>query len=150
MRDPDERCPILLDGLPPRLFEEAVGYLDDALRECQLVLVAESQGHVTDEDLGRVARALVPDIEAMRDAFVEAESSLNGDGTVRLAGSLLCGQASMVVHLQVQLVHLRDLERRGDLLLESDPQASQLLTWVWDAVADQLAGRPARPFRAAS
>lgn len=144
-----ERCSIVLDGLPVAPFEAAVGYLDDALRECQLVLVAQGQGHRIDADLGRVARALVPDIEEIRDAFVAAESTTNADGTVRLAGSLAVGQAAMVADLQVQLVHLRILGRRGDLLLDSDPEIAQLLTWIWEEVSDQLAGRPSRPYRLA-
>lgn len=150
MSDADEICTIVLDHLPPVAFQEAVGYLDDALRECQLVLVAESQGHEIDPDLARVARALVPDIEAMRDAFVAAERTPNPDGTLRLVGELRCDQAPMVLDLQVQLVHLRDQGRRGDLLLESDPVIAQLLTWVWEAVSDQLAGLPPQPHRPAS
>ncbi|HWJ60516.1 MAG TPA: hypothetical protein VNS19_00985 [Acidimicrobiales bacterium] len=143
------RRPIVLDGLPAAAFQVAVGYLDDALRECQLVLVAESQGHATDPDLSHVARALVPAIEEVGDAFRAADSRSNPDGTLRLSGSLTVGQAAIVADIQVQLVHLRILGRRGDLLLESDPETAQLLTWVWEEVSDQIAGRPPRPYRLA-
>lgn len=149
MTEADVSRIIVLDGLPETSFREAVGYLDDALRECQLVVVAEDQGHPTHPALSQVARALVPDIEEMRDAFVAATSTHNDDGSLRITGSLLVGQAGMVADLQVQLVQLRILGRRGDLLLESDPEVAQLLTWIWEAVLDQLAGRPARSYRPA-
>ncbi|HWJ98712.1 MAG TPA: hypothetical protein VNQ33_11175 [Acidimicrobiales bacterium] len=150
MTDDAERRPIVLEGLPEAAFRSAVGYLDDALRECQLVLVAEGQGHETDAELSRVARSLVPDLEEVGDAFRAAGSQVRDDGTLRLAGALTVDQAALVADIQVLLVHLRILGRRGDLLLESDPEIAQLLTWVWEEVSDQLAGRPPRPYRRAS
>lgn len=140
---------VVLDGLPEAAFQAAVGYLDDALRECQLVLVAESQGHSTDAGLSRVARSLVPDIEEVGDAFRAARSEIDDDGTLRLTGALALDQAALIADIQVLLVHLRTLSRRGDLLLESDPETAQLLTWVWEEISDQLAGRPARSYRLA-
>ncbi|WP_421118729.1 hypothetical protein ACE2AJ_15365 [Aquihabitans daechungensis] len=145
MSGDDLRRPIVLDGLPEAPFRAAVGYLDDALRECQLVLVAQSQGHRTDADLGRVASGLVPDIEEIGDAFRAAEATSDGAGSLRLAGTLTVGQAATIADLQVQLVHLRILGRRGDLLLDSDPEIAALLTWIWEETSDQLQGRaPAR------
>lgn len=149
MTDTEARRAIVLDGLPQASFQACVGYLDDALRECQLVLVAEGQGHVTDPELSRVARALVPDIEEIGDAFRAASSSVNADGSLRLEGALTLDQAAMVTDLQVQLVHLRILGRRGDLLLDRDPVVAQLLTWIWEEIAEQLAGRLPRPYATA-
>ena len=145
----DDRRAIVLEGLPSGPFQAAVGYLDDALRECHLVLVAESQGHATDPELSRVATALVPDIEEIGDAFRAARSTPGADGTLRLEGSLAIDQAATIADLQVQLVHLRILGRRGNLLLDSDPEIAQLLTWIWEETSDQLHGRPPRPYRAA-
>ncbi len=145
----EARRTIVLDGLPSASFPACVGYLDDALRECQLVLVAAGQGHRTDPELDRVARALVPHIEEIGDAFRAASSTVNPDGSLRLEGSLTLDQAAMVTDLQVQLVHLRILGRRGDLLLDSDPEIAQLLTWIWEEIADQLAGRAPRPYASA-
>ena len=143
------RRPIVLDGLPAASFHALVGYLDDARRECQLVLVAEGQGRATDAELARVARSLVPDLEEIGDAFRAATSTVNADGSLRLEGSLTVDQTAMVTDLQVQLVHLRILGRRGDLLLDSDPVIAQLLTWIWEEIADQLAGRAPRPYATA-
>ncbi len=142
----DGRRDIVLDRLPGASFQAAVGYLDDALRECHLVLVAQGQGHRTDAQLSRVATALVPDIEEIADAFRAAESTTDDDGSIRLTGSLTVDQAATIADLQVQLVHLRILGRRGDLLLDSDPEIAQLLTWIWEEISDQLHGRPARPY----
>lgn len=147
--DPLALRTIDLDGLPVELFRNAVVYLDDALRECQLVLVAQGQGVATDADLGEVAHALVPDIEEIADAFRASEATTNDDGTLRLVGSLLVAQSATVADLQVQLVQLGRLGRRGDLLLESDPLVAALLTWVWEEIADQLHGRPPLPYRPA-
>ncbi|MGN6692896.1 MAG: hypothetical protein ACTHN0_01860, partial [Aquihabitans sp.] len=94
MSDPSGRRPIVLEGLPEAAFQTAVGYLDDALRECQLVLVAESQGHETDPELSRVARSLVPAIEEVGDAFRAARSERGGDGTLKLTGALTVDQAA--------------------------------------------------------
>lgn len=143
----DVRREIVLDDLPRASFQAAVGYLDDALRECQLVLVSEGQGHRTDVELSRVATSLVPDIEEIGDAFRAAECTVGADGSIRLTGTLSVSQAAAIADLQVQLVHLRILGRRGDLLLDSDPEIAQLLTWIWEEISDQLHGRPARPYR---
>jgi len=140
---------IVLDGLPEEPFRAAVGYLDDALRECQLVLVARSQGHRTDAELGSVASRLVPDIEEIADAFRAAEATSDGAGSLRLVGTLMVGQDATIADLQVQLVHLRTLGRRGDLLLESDPETAALLTWIAEETSDQLHGRAPRPYRPA-
>ena len=149
MRPDDRARTIVLDGLPEALFRAAVGYLDDARRECQLVLVSHGQGHRTEADLGRVANGLVPDIEEIGDAFEAAEVTSDGAGSLRLTGSLTIGQAATIEDLQVQLVHLRILARRGDLLLDSDPEIAALLTWIWEEISDQLHGRAPRPYRAA-
>ena len=139
MRPDDRARTIVLDGLPEALFRAAVGYLDDARRECQLVLVSHGQGHRTEADLGRVANGLVPDIEEIGDAFEAAEVTSDGAGSLRLTGT--------IEDLQVQLVHLRILARRGDLLLDSDPEIAALLTWIWEEISDQLHGRAPRPYR---
>ena len=64
----DARRTIVLDGLPEAAFRAAVGYLDDARRECQLVLVARGQGQNIDPALGRLAARMVPAIEEIGDA----------------------------------------------------------------------------------
>ena len=57
------------------------------------------------------------------------------------------GHAATMTHLQMQLLQLRLLGRRGAILTQSDPEISQLLAWIWDESADQLHGRPPRPYR---
>lgn len=148
----DQRSHLLvdIDRLPPVSFHAAVTYLADVLRECQLVLVAADQGLETDPNLDALARGLVPDIEEIADAFRAADVSTNPDGTIHLVGWLELRHAATVAHLQMQLVQLRLLGRRGGLLLESDPQITQLLAWIWDELADQLHGRPPRPYRDAT
>jgi len=148
--DQRTRLPVDLDRLPPVTFEAAITYLRDVLRECQLVLVAVGQGRRTDPVLESLAAGLVPDIEEMADAFRAAQVASNPDGSVRLVGSLQLHQAGTIAHLQMQMVQLRLLGRRGGLLVESDPQISQLLAWMWEELADQLHGRAPRPYRPAT
>jgi hypothetical protein len=143
----DDRRTIVLDGLPEAAFRAAVGYLDDARRECQLVLVAQGQGQRIDPALGRLAARLVPAIEEIGDAFRSAEPISDGAGSLRLVGALGMDQAGLIAELQVQLVHLRTVGRRGDLLLDSTPENAALLTWIWEEISDQLQGRTPRPYR---
>ncbi|WP_426571594.1 hypothetical protein [Aquihabitans sp. McL0605] len=150
MTDPHARITVVLDRLPTDPFRAAVLYLDDARRECQLVLVAHEQGLESDPDLVAVAEGLIPDIEEMDDALTASDVTVNDDGTTRLVGSLEVSQAGTLAHLQMQLVQLRLIERRGGLLLESDPHLAQLLAWIWDELADQLHGRPPRAYRPAT
>ena len=147
MSDRAALLPVDLDRLPPETFRQVVVYLDDVLRECQLVLVAEAQGQPTDPALSEVAKGLVPVIEEIGDAFEAADVRSDGAGSLRLTGSLTVGQAATIADLQVQLVHLRTLGRRGDLLLDSDPEIAALLTWIWEEISDQLHGRAPRPYR---
>ena len=145
----DDVRPIVIEDLPEADFRVAVGYLDDARRECQLVLVARDQGRATDPVVARVATRLVPAIEAVGDAFLAAEVTSDGVGSLRLRGAMDAEQAAAVAELQVQLVQLRSLVRRGDLLLDSEPAVAALITWLCEEVADQLAGRAPRPYVAA-
>ena len=147
MTDPHEHRTIVLDALPPALFDRAVTYLGDVLRECQLVLVGRSQGADTDPTLSNLAEGLVPDIEEMRDALEAADMRDNPDGTLRFETVLEVSQAGTLAHLQMQLVQLRLLGRGGGLLVESNPEVTELLAWIWDEAADQLHGRPPRPHR---
>lgn len=148
--DPMTRVPVLLDGLPTATFEAAVTYLKDVLRECQLVLVGRSQGSDGDPMLSQLAEGLVPDLEEVGDAFDASEISPGPGGTLRLSGSLLVAQAATLSHLQMQLIQLRLLGRRGGLLVTSDPHVTQLLVWIWEELSDQLHGRQARAYRAAT
>lgn len=144
----DERITVRLDGLPAHLFHRAVTYLDDTLRECQLVLVGPppSPDDRAAEDLHRLARALVPDIEEIRAAFRAGRFAVDGD-RVSLHVTAAPALASTMIHLQSQIVQLRLVGRQGALMTESDPQVTALLAWIWDEAADQLHGREPRPFR---
>jgi hypothetical protein len=145
--DPAVRLPVDLDGVPATTFRQMVVYLDDVLRECQLVLVAQGQGRAVATDVADIASGLVPDLEEIGDAFRAADATENADGTLHLRGSLTAEQAQLIASLQLRLVQIRQLGRRGALLLESDPQVVSLMVWVWEEVADQLAGRPPRPYQ---
>jgi hypothetical protein len=140
--------PVRLEGLPSHLFEQAVTYLGDTLRECQLVLVDRDQGRTDDASLLVLAEALVPDLEELRDVVRAAEVVIDGD-RVRIDVDMRIEHAATIAHLQMQLVQLRLLGRRGSLLVESDPDVTQLLAWVWDEAADQIHGRTPRPYRRA-
>ena len=150
MTDPRERLRVDLDLLPAVTFAAVVEYLDGVLRECQLVTVSAQQGEAPDPSLLTLANGLVPDIEEIDDAFQASEITTNDDGSLHLVGSLTFGQSGMLTHLHMQLVQLRLLGRRGGLLLESDPQVTQLMTWIWDELGDQLHGRAPRPYRPAT
>lgn len=150
MTDPRSRVAVDLDQLPAATFRACVVYLDDVLRECQLVLVSAEQGNESDPTLNALAAGLVPDIEEVGDAFRAAELTTNPDGTVHLQGTLEFNQSATLAHLQMQLIQLRLLGRRGGLLLESDPQVTQLLAWIWDELGDQIHGRAPRRYHAAT
>lgn len=103
-----------------------------------------------DPMLTELAGRLVPDLEEVRDVFLDGIVSDDGEGTVCLAVTLQVVQAATLAHLQMQLVQLRLLERRGGLLLRSEPAITDLLVWIWDEASDQIHGRPARPYRSAT
>jgi hypothetical protein len=147
MGDPRARCPVVLDRLPADLLHAAVTYLADILRECQLVLVDRLQGVVHDPELCHVAEGLVPDLEEVADAFTGADLSLLDDGSVRVETVMESAQSGVLANVQIQLVQLRLLGRRGGLLVRSDPEVTQFIAWIWDEAADQLHGRAARPYR---
>lgn len=136
--------PVLLDTVPAEDFAEAVSYLADVLRECQLTLVGEVQGDPADEELVGVARALVPDLEELREIFRAAEITTEA-GRTRIDAEMRMADAALLAHLQTHLVRLRHLGRSGTILVVSDPVITRLLAWVWDEAADQLHGRGPRP-----
>ncbi len=147
MNDPRAPRPVVLDGLPAERFRGGVTYLADVLRECQLVLVGRDQGADSDPTLIGLAEGLVPDLEEMRDAFNAGTLATNPDGTIRFETTLGVAQSATLAHLQMQLVQLRLLGRAGGLLVESDPEVTELLAWIWDEAADQLHGRAPRLHR---
>lgn len=136
---------VVLERVPARLFEVAVTYLADTLRECQLVLVADQQGAATDRALVALARSLVPDLEELRDLFRAALIVVDG-ADVRVEVELSPGDAGTIAHLQVQLGRLRFVDRSG-LLVTGDDDVTRFLDWVWDEIGAQVVGRAARPYR---
>ena len=138
--------PVLLAELPVTAFSEAVTYLGDVLRECQLLVVDADQGADVDPAMEALARALVPDLEELREIFRAATITSGRDG-VRVEAEMRVSDAALLAHLQMQLVQARFLGRGGLLLVASDPEVTQFLAWVWDESADQLHGRRPRPYR---
>lgn len=147
----DEGITVRLDGLPADRFHRAVTYLDDTLRECQLMLVGPppAPDDRAAQDLHQLARALVPDIEEIRAAFRSGTFEVEDD-RVSLHVTAVPALASTMIHLQSQIVQLRLVGRRGALMTESDPEVTSLLAWIWDEAADQLHGREPRSFRRTS
>ena len=150
MLDQREVRNVVLDHLPAQTFEAAVSYLGDTLRECQLVLVGRAQGSDADPTLSALAEGLVPDLEEIGDAFDASSVTQLSDGSLRLDGELEIAQTGTLAHLQMQLIQVRLLGRRGGLMVRSDPDVTQLLAWIWDELSDQLHGRPPRPYHAAT
>lgn len=138
---------VVLADLPTPLFDAAVGYLGDVLRECQLVLLGREQGVEVDPDLASLAEGLVPDLEELRGRF-QAADIIGQDGHRTVAVDLRSTDAGTLAHLHVQLAQLRFISRRGGVLVGADPAVTQVLAWVRDEAAEQLNGRAARPFRA--
>ncbi len=138
---------VLLAGLPTPLYDAALGYLGDVLRECHLVLVGRDQGSTGDTDLVALAEGLVPDLEELRALFAVAAVTQQ-DGCRTIAVDLRPTDAATLAHLHLQLAQLRFVERRGGVLVPTDPEVARLLAWVRDEASEQLAGRVARPFRA--
>lgn len=136
-----------LESLPAGLFSRAITYLADVLRECQLMLVDhhDKQTPVTEPAVLDLVRALVPDLEEVRDLFRRAEIVV-GDDTVSIHSSMPLSTVATMAHLQMQLVQLRFLASEGGMLVPSEPEVSKLLAWVWDEASDQLHGRPSRPY----
>lgn len=139
---------VRLDGLPAERFHRAVTYLDDTLRECQLILVGPPPAPEDriGQDLHRLAQAVVPDIEEIRAVFRAGRLEVRGD-RVSLHVTAAPVFAATMIHLQSQLVQLRLVGRQGALMTESDPEVTSLLAWIWDEAADQLHGREPRPYR---
>lgn len=139
------QCVVLTD-IPAPIFDAAIGYLGDMLRECKLVLADHGQGSQVDPELVLLARGFVPDLEELREMFDSGSVTTVGNRH-NVQVPMHIGHAATMTHLQMQLLQLRLLGRRGAILTQSDPEISQLLAWVWDESADQLHGRRARPYR---
>lgn len=137
---------VRLTGLPSTGFHRAVTYLDDTLRECQLVLIgpAPAADDRQAQDLHHLAAALVPDLEEIRDVF-RSGTVVEADGLLSFEVVAAPILSATMAHLQTQLVQLRYVGR-GALLTESDPTVSAILAWIWDEATDQLHGREARRF----
>jgi hypothetical protein len=145
--DPHAMREVVLDQLPATTFQAGVTYLADVLRECQLVLVGSDQGSNPAPEVLALAEGLVPDLEEIGDLFEAGDLAAVDATTVRFRADAQVGQVGLLAHLQMQMVQLRLIGRRGNLMVRSDPQVTQLLAWMWDEAADQLHGRPPRPYR---
>lgn len=145
--DPHAVREVVLDQLPAVTFQAGVTYLADVMRECQLLLVGGDQVTDPGPDVLALVAGLVPDLEEIGDLFDAGDLVMRDGTTVCFRTEAEVGQVGLLVHLQMQLVQLRLIGRRGNLMVRSDPQVTQLLAWIWDEVADQLHGRPPRPYR---
>lgn len=134
---------VVLAELPGPTFDAAVSHLADVLRECQLVLVGRGQGAEVDPELADLAAALLPDLEELRDLLRRATVERRDD-RVRLEVDLAPADGALLAHVQVLLEQLRHVNRRGGLLATPAPEVTELLTWMWAEIADQLHGRTAR------
>ncbi len=142
----DDPTTVHLAEMPAERFRRAVTYLDDTLRECQLVLLSprSDAGDPGARDVRRLAEAVVPDLEEVRDLFRTGRLATDRD-RLSFTCDLPARMALTIAHLQTHMVQLRTVARRGELLTESTPEVTALLAWIWDEVADQLNGRPPRP-----
>ncbi len=145
--DPHAVREVVLDQLPAATFQAGVTYLADVLRECQLVLLGSDEEGDPAPDVLALVEGLVPDLEEIGDLFDAGDLAMRDEVTVCFRADAEVGQVGLLAHLQMQLGQLRLIERHGNLMVRSDPQVSQLLAWIWDEVADQLHGRPPRPYR---
>ncbi|MEO6988817.1 MAG: hypothetical protein ABI239_09225 [Aquihabitans sp.] len=133
-------------GMPRTTFEQAVTYLADVLRECQLILVdGVDSPHTSQLDVVALAQVLIPDLEEVRDLFREADVT-SAEERVTMDFALHASKAATMVHLQMHLVQLRFVEVEGGILVASDPEVIDLLRWIWDEASEQLHGRPPRPY----
>lgn len=131
---------LVLDRVPTALLSDAVAALEEAARECQLIVLG---GAVADDDaLLQLATDLVPSIEAVADAFRSATVDDAGDGTVRLVGRAPEGFAEVLADLPVHLVSLRRFRHTDRVLVDIDPPVVALVVWMCTELDDQLAGRP--------
>ena len=117
----DDRTPVrsCSTGCRPSAFDAAVAYLDDVLRECQLSWSVHAQGSgAADPTLVAVAaRAWCPTSRSCADVFRAADITTDGRWLRIRGGLAAASQPSTLAHLQMQLVQLRLLGRRGGLLL---------------------------------
>lgn len=137
--------PVRLVRVPTALFDAAVSYLADVLRECQLALEGHRAGIEADPQLADLASALVPDLEELQEIFRSSLATAEGDRTT-VDLEMRMADAPLLAHLQMQLIQLRLVGRRGAMLVVSDPVITQFLAWVWDEASDQLHGRSPRPY----
>lgn len=141
----DDVFDVTLEELPEVVFEQAVTYLADVLRECQLILVDGVSGPAGSRlDVVSLAKVLVPDLEDVRDMFRAAQISA-ADGSITMGVQLRPSVAATMVHLQMHLVQLRFVECEGGILVSSDPAVIDLLRWIWDEISEQMHGREPRP-----
>lgn len=140
--------PVVLGDVPVPAFDAAVTHLADVLRECQLVLVGCDQGGSDDAAMVDVARALVPEIEELREIWRSADITVVGD-RYRVEAEMRSEDAAMMARLQAHLVQLRLLGPQGSMLVADDAEVARFLAWMWDEVTDQLSGAQARPYRRA-
>lgn len=142
----DDAVDVTLVGLPADMVDHGITYLTDVLRECQLILIDSTRPSAASRlDVVALAKALVPDLEDVRDLFRAADITATGnraDVTVALKSSV----AATMVHLQMHLVQLRFVECEGGILVASDPKVIELLRWMWDEISEQLHGRSPRSF----
>lgn len=140
----DDVVDVMLADLPTEIFEQAVTYLADVLRECQLILVDGDSGPVRSRlDVVALATVLLPDLEEVRDMFRAADITAV-DGRVTMTVSRQPLLAATLAHLQMHLLQLRFVECEGGILVASDPEVTDLLRWIWDEVSEQLHGRSPR------
>lgn len=147
MTDPRASQPFVLDRVPADALAATVAELRDVHRECQLVLIGAEQGSAADPEVVELASALLADLDEVGDLYDATATTELPGGLLRLEGRLAPGQAATLTHLQVQLLQLRLVARRGGLLLTFDPSVAAMVAWICEEVADQVHGRPPRAYR---
>ncbi len=136
---------VVLGAMPEPLSTAATTYLADTLHECRIVL-SDEEPHESSAPLRELAASLVPDLEEIGDLLDGATVSVD-QGLVTFEVAMSRGHSGTMAHLRTQFVQLRLLGRHCGLLVPSDPEVAQFLTWLWDESTDQLHGRPPRPYR---
>ena len=136
---------VVLGAMPEPLSTAATTYLADTLHECRIVL-SDEEPHESSAPLRELAASLVPDLEEIGDLLDGATVSVD-QGLVTFEVAMNRGHSGTMAHLRTQFVQLRLLGRHCGLLVPSDPEVAQFLTWLWDESTDQLHGRPPRPYR---
>lgn len=141
----------VLLSVTPDNFLAAERYLDDVVRECQLIAVGEQAGLDVPRHLERLADEMLQ-VMAVRDELHAqvVTAAERGEAAIDVIVTVKPEGPARVRRLLALLEDFEEAARAGRLLaVPSDPEISSRLRWALNQVADQVAnGVKPQPYEA--